>query len=935
MSETASIKPLAKAEKQEPGAWSRSHELRRQLVRELGSLLGDTIRRAEGERMFELIERIRQLSVASHAKGQTADQVELSRLLQSLVLKDAIVVLRAFTYFSHLTNLAEDVARRECEREEETACDNGLPLLSALIVRIQEQAMSPELVAARLEEACVFPVLTAHPTEVQRKSVSDIERRMSDLLQRRCREILPDHQRIRLDAELRACVEVLWRTRLLRNTRLTVIDEIENVLAYFPRTLLEAVPLCQRAASEALTAVSATAPDVPLVRVGSWVGGDRDGNPNVSADTLAYAVRSAADIALSHYANELKALAAELPLCTMYTQVSAQLADLAERSSDISEHRADEPYRRALLGMGSRLAATRAQLALASASGSEGETDTTRSEPYRFPEELLADLQTLKSSLTEHGFEHAASGRLTTLMHAVRCFGFHLATIDLRQCSDVHCEVVQAILAQAGVNARYADLPEAEKVTLLQNLLATPRPVLDAHHAWSPLCERELGIFHTARRLQALYGSACVENYIVSHCESVSDMLEVQLLARETGCIYGNSIGLNIVPLFETIPDLERAPDIMRAWLSLPAVRAMLEHKDRRVEIMLGYSDSNKDGGYLTANWALYQAGRALSEACRESGYRVRFFHGRGGSVCRGGGPSYEAILAQPAGTVEGQLRLTEQGETIGSKYGHPESGRRNIETLLSATLEATLLPDWSGDPQAYTQAMQEMSAVSNRVYRELVYGQPAFPSFFREATPFAEIGKINIGSRPAARTAAADISALRAIPWVFSWSQSRLILPGWYGFGSAVHAYRTRHGAPGEALLLEMAAQWRFFRTLLNNLEMLLAKVDIDIARRYAQQVNDKAAGEALFALMEGEHRRTVDAVQWLCAREAILADDPELASSIRRRLAYLDPINQLQIELLGRIRCENLDSETRHNLTVGVHLSINGIATGLRNSG
>jgi len=925
---------------------SSGFERTRQLVRELGSILGETIRHCEGDRVFVLVERIRQLSLEQNDNPQEHGQTELGALLKSLDTSDAIVVLRAFTYFAHISNIAEDVAWREEAREQQSACDSGMPMLSMLIKDMGQQGISYDQVAARINEICIYPVLTAHPTEVQRKSVSDIERRMSDLLERRCREIMPRFEREEIDLELRSCIEVLWRTRLLRNTRLSVIDEIHNVLAYFQRTLLQAVPQCQRIANETLEATVGAQLENPLVRVGSWVGGDRDGNPNVNMETLSYAGACAAEIILTHYAAEIKALSAELPMCAMYCDVPNDIKELAARSFDDSAHRADEPHRRALMGIGDRIRAT-IDMVHQTLSPEKAATrnqfrtlpGASTAESYPSSSAFLDDLYSVKDALEKYGMTAAFKGRLRNLIESIRCFGFHLTTIDLRQSSDVHCQVISEILAHAGFTSQYSTLDEECKVALLSELLSNPRPVFDVHHAWSDVCVREMGILRVASILRGKLGRSCVENYIISHCESVSDLLEVMLLVRESGCVNEGKIALQIVPLFETIVDLDRAPQIMGKWLSLPLVRNQLstEHSGqfRRIEIMLGYSDSNKDGGYLSANWELFRAGRRLSDVCRDMGFRVRFFHGRGGSVCRGGGPSYEAILAQPTGTVDGQLRLTEQGETIGSKYGHRESGLKNLDALLSAVLRTTFVPDDHTESAVYVRAMQELSNVSECVYRSLIQEQQGFKDYFFQSTPFAEIGKINIGSRPSARSAAPALDTLRAIPWVFSWSQCRLILPGWYGFGSAIERYRNRHGDSGERLLKVMASDWPFFRVVLQNLEMLLSKVDLGIARRYAQLVENQDHAKVIFDLIAKEFERTVESVKWLCDKSELLSDQPELSGSIKRRLAYLNPINQLQVELLSRIRSKNLDEATRRNLTAGIHLSINGIATGLRNSG
>ncbi|SFO92042.1 Phosphoenolpyruvate carboxylase, type 1 [Ectopseudomonas composti] len=894
-------------------------ERARLLLRELGSILGQVIHQAEGERLFNLIEDIRRLTLKIHCDGQSKDQQALTDLLRTLSAADAIVVLRAFTYFIHLGNVADDVALSENVRERQIRQGDDLSLFGSLQQRMRDAGLSEAQIRERLHETQVMPVLTAHPTEVQRKSVIDVERRITDLLQRRSREQLTPSQLHAIQAELHASIEVLWRTRLLRNTRLTVQDEINNVLAYFPRTLLAAVPACQQLASHHLGQTSQ-----PLVRLGSWVGGDRDGNPNVTAETLTHAVRSGAELIFCHYQEQLAHLVRELPLCDARSPVTEEVRALAEVASDCSAHHQDEPYRRALRHIQVRLHATQERLL--------GGNSTSLS--YVSPENFLDDLQAIHNSLKQHGLGHVTQGRLASFVQAVRHFGFHMATIDLRQCSDVHEQVICEVLAHADICDDYSQLSEEGKVSLLDGLLNTARPVLDTHHHWSSKTQRELDVLTMAARIQHDYGSKALENHIVSHCRSVSDLLEILLLARESGCMNDGLCSLNIVPLFETIADLRRAPVIMGQWLALPLVRSMLDKRGGWVEIMLGYSDSNKDGGFLSANWELHKAGRALRDACVAQGFKVRFFHGRGGSVCRGGGPSRAAILAQPNKSVMGQLRLTEQGETIGNKYPDPDAGLRHLEALIAATLEASCLP---GEHDAYEEFHHVAEVLSEHAfgqYRSLVHEDAYFAEFFRNATPFTEIGRINIGSRPAARSDSMNIQDLRAIPWVFSWSQCRLILPGWFGFGSAISAYRETHGAKGDQQLIAMLRRWPFFQSMFANLRMVLAKVDLTIFERYVDLISAHGYAQRLHGIIKAEHLLTSKAVQWLSQYEDGSQDDGASAS-LNSRLVYLNPLNQLQVELLRRTREPGIEAEELRQLRIGVHLSINGIASGLRNSG
>lgn len=593
-----------------------SHEVARKVLRELGSILGSVIRKAEGERLFNLIEDIRRLTLKVHCEELPEDQVALTHLLNNLAPHDTIIVLRAFTYFIHFGNIAEDFAQSEVIREEQIRQGSDLPLFSQLQRKLDASGLSQSTIREQLKSIQVTPVLTAHPTEVQRKSVIDVERRIADILQRRCRELLTPTQSHELNTELHASIEVLWRTRLLRNTRLTVVDEINNVLAYFPRTLLTAAPACQRLVSKYLGATPQ-----PLVRLGTWVGGDRDGNPNVTAATLEHAIHSGSEIILKHYSDELIQLIRELPLCDARCSVTNEVMALAASAINYSAHNQDEPYRLALSRIQTRLKATRQRLL----------ENTKTADSYSDPDLLLADLQALQVSLEQQELTHILNGRLSNLIHAVQHFGFHLASLDLRQCSDVNEKVVKEIIGHALLCADYTELSETDKVDLLLSLLQTKRPVLDQYHEWSALAKRELDVLRMAAQIQKNYGFGALENHIVSHCQSVSDLFEILLLAREAGCVREGQCSLNIIPLFETIEDLQRAPEIMDQWLSEPLVRQSLENRGGWVEIMLGYSDSNKDGGFFTANWELHKAGVTLHNTCIAKGFKVRFFHGRGG----------------------------------------------------------------------------------------------------------------------------------------------------------------------------------------------------------------------------------------------------------------------------------------------------------------
>ncbi|MBU7576273.1 MAG: phosphoenolpyruvate carboxylase [Hydrogenophaga sp.] len=920
-------------------------------IRLLGRILGDVIREQEGQAAFDLIEQIRQLSVAFRRHADQSADKALKKLLKGLTGDQAVSVIRAFTYFSHLANLAEDRhhIRRRAVHERAGNLQEGS--LARTLQRLHKAGIAPAEVVQTLASAHISPVLTAHPTEVQRKSILDAERAIARLLGERDEPQRLPRERADIEAQIRARVTQLWQTRLLRFTKLTVADEIENSLSYYEATFLTQIPRLYRELEEGLGDSGNAAPPIaPFLRMGQWIGGDRDGNPNVTAQTLELALHSQADMVLRHHLTQLHHLGAELSVSAMLNSVSPAMQALAERSPDTNAHRQDEPYRRALTGMYARLAATLGRLT----GGEAARHAIAPQDPYASAAELLDDLRTIEASLKAHHGEALARARLLPLIRAVQVFGFHLATVDLRQSSDKHEEVVAELLAAARIEPHYSKLDEAGKRAVLLRQLNDARPLRVPGVAYSAHTLGELAIFDTARSGRERFGAQAIRHAIISHTETVSDLLEVLLLQKEAGLMRGTLADdavcdLIVVPLFETIEDLRNAAPIMGEYLALPGVRAMVQRGAgdgySEQDIMLGYSDSNKDGGIFTSNWELYRAEIALVELFdtlnkgSEKPIQLRMFHGRGGTVGRGGGPSYQAILAQPPGTVRGQIRLTEQGEVIGSKYANPEIGRRNLETLVAATLEATLLKPTRNAPAAFLAAADELSRQSMAAYRALVYDTPRFAEYFFAATPIREIAELNIGSRPASRKATQKIEDLRAIPWGFSWGQCRLTLPGWYGFGSAVHAFLHQDGPKGvaaqKALLQKMVKQWPFFSTLLSNMDMVLAKSDLALASRYAELMPDKRLRNQVFKAIEAEWQRTADALALITGEKQRLVNNAALQRSMRHRFPYIDPLHHLQVELVRRYRAGENQADRDERVRRGIHISINGIAAGLRNTG
>jgi len=880
----------------------------REDVRYLGRLLGDAIRALDGPAAYERIEAIRRASVAVHRDGGQSREAHLADRLDALDLDDTLRFVRGFLVFSLLANLAEDRQART-RRSDRT--------LDAALAELEAQGVTRGGVAALLGQALIAPVLTAHPTEVRRKSVIDREAAILDAMTA-FGAAADDAARAGIEADLRTAVAVLWQTRVLRAHRIGVADEIETALSYFRSTFLPVLPRLHARWEAALGVAGLPS----FVRPGNWIGGDRDGNPNVTADTLRFALREQARVALGHYLDELHRLGAELSISAALAPVPPALQALADASGDASPQRADEPYRRAITGLYGRVAATFARLV----GQAPPRPASVPAEPYGDAAAFAADLQTMRASLAANG--GMTHRRLDDLIRAVETFGFHLATLDLRQNADVHLRVVAELLRTAGVEADYAALDEPARIALLRAELAHGRLLANPFEAYSDETRSELAILRAAADAHAAFGPGCITTYIVSKTSGVSNLLEVYLLLKEVGLYRpGQPSPVMSVPLFETIGDLEAAPAVMSAYLALPEVRALVEARGALQEVMIGYSDSNKDGGYLTSNWSLHEGALALVEVFETAGVRLQLFHGRGGAVGRGGGSAFDAIRAQPPGSVRGRIRITEQGEVIASKYGNPAVGSASLETMATATVLASLgePPVADGDLGRFRAAFARVSASAFAAYRGLVYETPGFKDFFRAATPIAEIADLKIGSRPASRTKSDRIEDLRAIPWVFSWAQARIMLPGWYGAGHALAAFEDR------GLLAEMAARWPFLQTALSNLEMVLAKSDIDIAERYAALVPDERLRAHVFGRIRDGWETTRDQLLAITGQSALLEKQPALARSIRLRLPYIEPLNHLQVELIRAHRAGNADPRVRE----GIHLTINGIAAGLRNTG
>jgi phosphoenolpyruvate carboxylase len=911
-------------------------------VRLLGRLLGGIIAEQAGQEVFNHVESARRTSVTAR-RGGTSPVAELTESLGKLDTDDALHVIRAFGWFSLLANTAEDV-HHEQRRLFHRRLGHAQPAsVTAALHELRAAKVDLETIRTQIDRLSITPVLTAHPTEVRRRTVLEGLARVAKALVDRWPGT-PDQDDPAIQ-ELRVQILSLWQTAILRLSKLRVADEINESLRYYEASLFEAVPSLHADLEREINSLWPSQDPIAVrksVQVGSWIGGDRDGNPFVTAEVLEAATRRQAATALNHHLNALLQLSVDLSLSSRLVETTNELTELAEASGDDSPFRADEPYRRALRGMHARLYAY-ATNALGDLEPFTTPQPAVPQKPYVDLAELLGDLDIVGDSLRSHGSWALADRRVNPIRRAVEIFGAHLCGLDMRQNSAIHEVVVAELLQVGGVCDNYLDLDETARVAILSTEAANARPLRNRQLTLSAASEAELGVVRAAYAAQQRSGREIIPHYVISKAESVSDVLEVLLLGKETG-LYVPAVGdtpaqlsLDVVPLFETIDDLDRAAATLDALLYHPIYRSLVRIRGNTQEVMVGYSDSNKDGGYLTANWALYAAQSALVDVAANHNVRLRLFHGRGGTVGRGGGPSFDAILAQPPGSVDGAIRITEQGEVVAAKFSQVGSARRNLETLVAATLLASTPKPANPSAQrkttgrqAWWEVMQELSASALETYQELVYKTDRFTDLFRAITPMPEIAMLNVGSRPASRSNSNRIADLRAIPWVFGWSQCRLMIPGWYGAGTAFATY-TDGREDRVAELQRLHATEPFVQTTLSNMGMVLAKTDLNIAAHYATLVTDESLRGTVFAKIAAEHQRAVHWHGVITGSTNLLADNPSLARSIANRFAYLDPLHILQVSLLKRFR----SGDTEERVTRGIQLTLNGIATGLRNSG
>ena len=903
----------------------------------LGDVLGQTIIEQEGQAVFDLEEQVRALSKAWRAgdvEAGAAIQAQMPALVEDL--PRALAVLKAFTTYFQLVNLAEDEQRIEILRDRaREAQTTGVPMRETLaesVAKLHDEGLTAADVQRILDELYVVPVLTAHPTETKRQTILTKLRTISDTLEHLTTPgLLPSEER-ELMEQMREDIVLLWQSDETRDRPPTVMDEVRTGLYFFEVTIFNLIPKIyeelERGLAEVFPGVTFRIP--PFLRYGSWIGGDRDGNPFVTLAITEDTLRTMKETVLKQYNIAVDDLYQHLiPAVTriqvseeLRTSIAADLKLVPEDEVEVLERFRMEPYRQKLIMMFRRLRATRAE------NERPWDDRARNARAYRNVDEFMADLRIIERSLLANNGERLARGRLAALIRQVEVFGFHLATLDIRQHSSRHREAVAEIFASYGIFADYQALAEADKLAVLTREIRNPRP-LTAQLQFSTATNETVALFRLIRRAKAEIDEDAVQTYIISMTNTASHVLEVLMMAKDAG-LPGR---IDIVPLFETVGDLNAAPQIMATLFENEAYRHHLELRGWRQPIMIGYSDSNKDGGYLRANWMLFLAQRTLARLCDQYGVKLTLFHGRGGTLGRGGGPANRAILAQPPESVRGRVRLTEQGEVISTRYANLALARRHLEQLVNAVLLTAGKRPHFAQEEVWAQRMGSLSDVAFRKYRALVT-RPGFLTYFHEATPIDHIGALNIGSRPARRKATQDISDLRAIPWVFAWTQSRVNLPTWYGVGTALEAWcADGQDAAKLAELREMYRQWPLFGTMLDNVQMGLAKADMAIAALYAE-LTDEATRTAVFADILDEFQRAARLVLLVVAEDQLLAKEPVVRRSIKVRNPYVDPMNYIQVALLHKLKTEH-DAERRHQLTAAVLSSVNGIAAGLQNTG
>ncbi len=919
----------------------------------LGDLLGQVIREQEGEEKFEKVETLRQRARLARELQDKSLQKDhdvslLSDLIARMDLGDLNQVLRAYSIYFQLINQAEQKEIVRINRERERALPARPESIREAIFLLKESGVTADEIQQLLNILSIQPTLTAHPTEAKRRTVLEkLQTITASLFELSRADLLPS-ERIALQREIYRQITILWQTDDIRRHRPSVMDEVSNGLYFFDHTIFEVVPHLYEDLQQALHFAYPhyTFRIPPFLRFGSWIGGDRDGNPNVTPEVTYQAVKAHKRLVLNKYIAGLTHLRRDLsqsenrvPVTEVLNASLEEEARVIQLDEETLRRYGFEPYRLKLSYMLVRLQNTLYQL------------DHPEEDPgpiYSSPQELLNDLYMIQNSLVYHKAEVAAfCGLLQRLIHQVETFGFHLASLDVREHSDEHEKAITEIFRSVLICPNYAQLAEEEKVRLLTRELLNPRPLLPPDWRGSEQTQRVLEVFRTIRRVQEEVSPLSIQAYVISFTHGISDILEVLLLAKEVGLFrweYGEGrqvvSNLDVVPLFETIEDLGCAHLLLAQLFRNPAYQAHLQARGRIQEVMLGYSDSNKDGGYLTANWALYQAQANIARVCQKHNVILRLFHGRGGTVGRGGGRANQAILAQAEGSVNGRIKFTEQGEVVSYRYALLPIARRHLEQIIHAVLLASSPkrpPAYRNRPKReWIKALDRLAQVSTETYRRLIYEDPDFWQFYTEATPIAHISHLPIASRPVHRGSdEVDLQTLRAIPWVFAWVQTRYVIPGWFGLGSALQSFLVEGPSPEESLKLlqTMYRKWRFFRTILDSAQLEMKRADLAIARLYAGLTNPPELGQRVHSLIEKEYKKAEEGILKVTGQEELLDNWPVIKRSIRLRNPYTDVLNLVQVQLLRWWQaCPQNRSEA---LRQAILSSINGIAAAMQSTG
>jgi phosphoenolpyruvate carboxylase len=878
----------------------------------LGNLLGQIIREQHGDDAFNLVERVRASAKARRDSTDPTRTRDLVALIDGLDLEARRVLIKAFSNFFQLINIAEDQQRVRVLRQREA--DNMLDeSVDEAIRLLHEAGVTAEGVQKLLDQVRVRLVLTAHPSEAKRKEVLIKLRMMAEMMAVRDRQTLLPREQAIMEAQLKEEIEELWQTPATRATRKTVADEVDFGLYFMTSTIMN---VALDVYDDIERSLNSYYPDADwsqppgLLRYASWIGGDRDGNPNVTSDVTLQTLRTQREAALQVYLAEIAMLRDHLTQSVEEVGVSPALRKAVSVVGYPDEYYPGEIYRQQIDIIWHRL----------------------KNDEYKDSRELISDLLLIDESLRMNNGTHVADGSLRRLIRKVRLFGLHLMPLDIREDARLQIQALDEIMRYYGITENYADMPEPEKVALLSAEIENPRPFFPADTSrFSEVTQRVIATWRMIAEAHRLYTPIVIDTVIASMCQHPSDVLAMQLMATEVGVVDD----LELVPLFETIDDLYNGSEIMKVLFRTPVYWQHLEARGRRrglhQQVMIGYSDSGKDGGYLASNWHLYRAQQLLTETCEASGISLQLFHGRGGSIGRGGGPTNRAILSQPPSSLKGGIKITEQGEVIAYRYTNADIGRRHLSQIMNAALlalgrpevpETDVKPEWRA-------AMETLSETGRRAYRAFVYETPGFLDYWYQATPINELARLPISSRPAKRAAQGGFGSIRAIPWVFSWMQSRTILPSWYGVGTALEQFGDQD------LLREMYREWPFFHTVMENAQLDVAKADMGIAELYASLVTDEGVRSEIFGQIKAEHERTCRAICAVLEQDDLLDNSPVIKRSIERRNPYVDPLNFIQVALLRELRALEPDTPEYEAVLRAVLATINGIAAGMKTTG